>query len=201
MGGYPIREDDRRMDEAEFESVIDAARAGAEWAWSRLYHHLAGPVLGYLRSRGASEPEDALGEVFLQVARNTPGFRGDYRAYRSWVFMVAHNRVIDERRRRSRRPLSVAPAEDTDQGGGDVEDEALAGLATEGVVTLLGRLTDDQRNVLLLRVVGDLSLEQTAEVLGKKVGAIKALQRRAIARLRKTITGAYPDGVPRRLRG
>ena len=58
------------MQPAEFESVIEAARAGAEWAWSRLHGDLSGPVLGYLQSRGAVEAEDLLGEVFIQVARN-----------------------------------------------------------------------------------------------------------------------------------
>ena len=57
--------------------MLEAARAGAEWAWSRLYNDLSGPVLGYLRMRGAAEPEDLLGEVFLQVARNAVTFEGE----------------------------------------------------------------------------------------------------------------------------
>ena len=88
------------MDQAQFASVLEAAQAGAEWAWSRLYRDLAGPVLGYLRTRGAAEPEDLVGEVFLQVARNLGTFDGDYRSFRSWVFTVAHHRVVDERRRK-----------------------------------------------------------------------------------------------------
>ena len=142
-----------------------------------------------------------MGEVFVQVARNTPGFRGDYRGYRSWVFMVAHNRVIDERRRRNRRPSLVPADEAGEAGGGDVESEALAGLSTDAAVALLDGLTHDQRNVILLRIVGDLSLEQTAATLGKRVGAVKALQRRAIDRLRKTMPRAYPDDGSERLRG
>ena len=102
------------MEPAEFESAVEAAQAGAEWAWSRLYAELSGPVFGYLRSRGAVEPEDLLGEVFVQVARNIGSFRGDARSFRSWVFTIAHHRLIDERRYRAARwgpATSTAPLE------------------------------------------------------------------------------------------
>ena len=60
-------------------------------------------------------------------------------------------------------------------------------IAGEGAVRQLATLTDDQRAVLLLRVVADLSLAETAEVLGKPVGAVKALQHRALAKLRADV--------------
>ena len=69
------------------------------------------------------------------------------------------------------------------------------------MIGLLDDLTADQKSVVLLRIVADLSLEQTAEVLGKRVGAVKALQKRAFDRLRKTLPEAYPEMGERRLRG
>lgn len=189
------------MDNSEFTSILDAARAGAEWAWSRLYADLAGPVRGYVRARGAAEPDDVVGEVFLQVARNLAGFEGEYPAFRSWIFVIAHHRLIDERRRRSRRPEDPAEIPISVAAAIDVEGEAIDDLGTQRVIALLDDLTTDQKSVVLLRIVADLSLEQTAEVLGKRVGAIKALQKRAFDRLRKSLPEAYPESGERRLRG
>ena len=188
------------MDHSEFASILEAARAGAEWAWSRLYADLAGPVRGYASLRGAPDPDDIVGDTFLQVARNLTRFEGEYEGFRSWVFMVAHHRVVDDRRKRGRRredPVPVLP----DRGGGrDVESEALAALATAGVLEALEALSPDQRSVVALRFVADLSLRDTAEILGKRVGAVKSLQKRALDRLAKTLPGAYPDRSSERLR-
>jgi RNA polymerase sigma-70 factor (ECF subfamily) len=70
---------------------------------------------------------------------------------------------------------------------GDVESEALDKLALAEMIDLLAPLTDDQRDVVALRLIADLSLEETADVMGKGVGAIKALQRRAVGNLKKVL--------------
>ena len=90
--------------EQRFEPVLSAARTGAEWAWAELYREHAPAVLGYLRARRAPDAEDLLGEVFLQLARDLSGFEGDARAFRAWVFTVAHHRLLDDVRKRRRRP-------------------------------------------------------------------------------------------------
>lgn len=184
------------MDQAQFTSVLEAAQAGAEWAWSRLYDDIAGPVLGYLRSRGAAEPEDLVGEVFLQVARNLGTFRGDYAAFRSWIFTVAHHRVVDERRYRTRRPVDPGEVPESALGMGDTEAEALEQLATGEVIALLATLTPEQRDVLLLRVVGDLSVDEVAAIVGRRPGAVKALQRRGLEKLRRAISTVTPEADP-----
>ena len=89
---------------ANFEPALGAAKSGAEWAWALLYRDLAGPVTGYLASRGAPEPEDLAAETFLQVARNIQSFEGGEEAFRSWVFVIAHRRLLDVRRKRGRSP-------------------------------------------------------------------------------------------------
>lgn len=173
----------------QFLSVLSAAQEGSEWAWRILYDELAGQVRGYLRTRGARDPDDLLGEVFLQIARNLGGFSGGEAAFRSWVFMIAHHRVIDERRARNRRPESLVPADELRylEAHDDVEDEAMAGLSQQRVDELLERLTTEQQDVVALRVIGQLSLAEAAEVLGKTVGAVKALQHRAFLVLREAL--------------
>ena len=178
---------------SSFDSVLPAAQSGAGWAWERLYADLSGQVLGYLRGHGAVDPENLLGEVFLQLARNLPGFRGDEPSFRSWVFSVAYHRVLDERRTQRRRP--TVPLGDADGRGavGDAEDDAVHVLVTSEAVERLHALTPDQRDVVLLRVFGDLTVEQVASVLGRRPGAVKALQRRAFAALAR---GMSTQGVP-----
>lgn len=172
---------------AGFPEVLRAAQLGAEWAWRALYKDLSPAVLGYLRLRGVAEPEDLTGEVFVQVVRGLAGFSGDEKQFRSWVFVVAHHRILDERRLRTRRPAEPAGLETLESSGatGNVEDEAIDKLALAELRSVLDTLSGDQRDVLLLRIVGGLTLEETAAATGKRVGAVKALQRRGIAAIRR----------------
>ena len=134
--------------------------------------------------------------MFLQLARNLSRFRGNEGALRGWAFMIARNRLVDERRRAARRPQESLSAEAAARlpTATDVEEDALARLGDGRVRELLGRLTDEQRDVLLLRVVGDLSLEEVAQIVGKRIGAVKQLQRRALATLRRELE-TEPGGV------
>jgi RNA polymerase sigma-70 factor (ECF subfamily) len=178
-----------------FSEILDAAKSGAEWAWEDLYRELAGPVTAYLRSRGAADPDDVASETFLQVARNIKTFDGDYESFRSWIFVIAHRRLLDSRRAISRRPKTVSDdarlyvVPDVQQ----VDAEAMDLISTARMEELFDRLTENQRDVLALRVIGDLTVEQTADALGKRVGAVKALQRRALASLRRVMS---ESGVP-----
>lgn len=185
----------------EFPRVLDAARAGAEWAWRSLYQDLAPSVLGYLRARGAASPEDVCGDVFCQVVRDIHSFEGDEAGFRSWVFVMAHHRLIDEARRRKRRPeISVAGEELRAVGAhGDTETEALDRVEASRVTKLIGELTDAQRDVILLRLVGGLSIQEVAEVVGKGERAVKSLQHRGLEALRSKLEAEpNPHGVLRR---
>lgn len=173
-----------------FRGLIERARAGEEAAWSEIWSELSPVVLGYMRGNEAPDPEDALGETFLQVARDLSRFEGDWDAFRSWVFTVAHHRLIDARRRAARRPSD--PVAETPEPPGppaeDAADLAIARIGDREVLEVLGRLSEDQREVLLLRIVADLSLEQVAAAMGKRTGAVKQLQRRGLIALRKALT-------------
>ncbi|MGH2758612.1 MAG: RNA polymerase sigma factor [Actinomycetota bacterium] len=171
-----------------FPDTLQAARAGAPWAWTTLYRDLAPAVTGYLRAHGAREPEDLTSEVFVAVVRGLGDFKGDEAGFRSWVFVIAHRRLLDERRRNFRHPVDLVPTYvvDTPVEGADVE--ALARVSVEQIRALFSRLTDDQRDVLLLRIVAGLTVEEIAEAVGKRAGAVKALQRRGLAALARIIS-------------
>lgn len=171
-----------------FPQILAAAQANAPWAFQRLFEALSGAVAGYLRLQGAREPDDLVNEVFLGVFSGISTFDGSEEQFRSWVFTIAHRRLTDERRRFGRRPPLADHDSPAEAAGGNAEDDALRRMGTEGVRELLDGLAPDQRDVLLLRILADLTVEEVARTLGKSAGAVKALQRRGIAAIRREIS-------------
>jgi RNA polymerase sigma-70 factor (ECF subfamily) len=179
-----------------FDDVLAAAQAGAGWAFEVLYRDLAPAVTGYLRLHGAAEPDDLASETFIGVFTGLAGFRGDEEGLRAWVFTIAHRRLLDDWRRRSRRPqVADDPQEAGELVGGDVEDDVLGRMGTEEVTRLCGGLPADQRSVLLLRILADLTVEQVAQVMDRSVGSVKALQRRGLRTLRADLERTSPERV------
>ncbi|SEJ00618.1 RNA polymerase sigma factor [Demequina mangrovi] len=172
-----------------FESTLAAARLGEEWAWTALYRELAGPVRGYLAARRSPSPEDEAADTFLDVARGIDRFEGDESDLRSWVFAIAHRRMVDAVRRSGRRPETPVADEGLAQALRDVipsaEHQALLHSRSEGVEQLLATLSERQRDVLLLRVVAGLSGRETAAALEMSEPAVRVTQHRALAALRK----------------
>lgn len=154
-----------------------------------VYRTLAPAVLGYLRAQRAPDPEDTLGEVFLQVARDLPRFRGDDDALRRWVFSIAHNRLQDARRHEGRRPLlsdRALPERAGEQPTDPLDPE---------LVDALAELTPDQREVVVLRFVADLALADVARITHRRVGAVKALQHRALEVLERALSPTSEEGI------
>lgn len=170
-------------------SVIDAARAGHEWAFERLFRDLAQPIRGFAVGRGADDPEDLANEVLAEAFRDLPQFEGDETAFRAFAFHIARRRLIDSYRHQKRRP-SLVLGDVPSSPGADAGFSQAAG--TRAALALMQSLTHDQRDVILLRVVADLSLAETATVLDKPVSAIKALQRRALGSLRRELDSLPP---------
>jgi RNA polymerase sigma-70 factor (ECF subfamily) len=146
---------------------------------------------GYLRAIGQDEVDDLLDDVLFTVYRRLDRFEGGEAGFRSWVFTIAHIVAVDHYRRRRRRPEPV----DTS----DPRYMAVLGVlqGVDAIVTdqvlehrlqeVLDRLPDKQREVLLLRTVADLSVEQTATVIGRNPGAVRVLYHRALASVRRRI--------------
>jgi RNA polymerase sigma-70 factor (ECF subfamily) len=129
--------------------------------------------------------------VFVSVVRDITRFEGDEDGFRRWLFTIAHRRAVDAHRARTRRREDpVDPLEMPDEGraADDLTDAVVdaMGMGSRARQAVEG-LTEDQRAVILLRIIGDLSVADTAEVLGKQAGAVKTLQRRALAALRRAL--------------
>ena len=153
-----------------------------------LYRQLAPAVRGYLRAQGVPDPDDVLSEVFLHVARSLPRYKGDEDGVRPWVFAIARHRALDAHRRRARRPQT------SDAAVPEVAVTDRPGAMDPELVVALAQLTAEQREVVVLRFVADLSLEAVAEITGRPVGAVKSMQHRALGQLAR-ILGAHGGAV------
>lgn len=166
-----------------------------EGAFCAVYRELAPAVLGYLRARDVEDPEAMTQDVFLALYPQLRAVQGGARGIKSLVFSIAHARHVDEHRRRVKAPATVGYIPEADPRCCESAEEVLlTAESTEDVKTLLGTLQHDQQEVLALRIVADLSLEATSEIMGKSPGAIKQLQRRALCRLRK-LRPAWKEGA------
>ena len=145
-------------------------------------------MLGYLASKGVDDAEAATNDVFLAVLPQLSSVTGGVVGLKKFVFTVAHARMVDHTRRAARRPPSVPYSLDLDPRFTDsAETTALASFEGSNVKKLLEQLPTDQREVLLLRLVAELSLADTAAVMGRSQGSVKQLQRRGLLSLRAQI--------------
>jgi RNA polymerase sigma factor (sigma-70 family) len=156
-------------------------------------------VVSYLRGQGARDPEDLASEAFVGVLRNLHRFEGDDAAFRSWLLVIAHRRLVDQRRAQARRPTELVEPLRLVQLGEhraarstvrSTEDQALARLSARRLVRALAALTDDQRTVVLMHSVDDLSLPEIATALGKRLAAVKSLHHRGRAAAQRALAGA-----------
>jgi RNA polymerase sigma-70 factor (ECF subfamily) len=136
----------------------------------------AAELRGFLRRRGVAreDVDDSLHDVFVRALCSAYEERGQVRA---WLYVIARSVAIDYRRARYRRPAERLPA--------FYDREAPDVVMSRDLSPLLTCLTDAQRAVIEARYLRDWSLPQTERALGMSRGAVKALQHRAVAKLRE----------------
>ena len=168
----------------QFEGVIGGAKTGAEWAITALYREFGPGLLRYLRAQAPADGEDLASEVWMNVAAGVGRFQGDEAAFRCWLFSIARRRLIDFRRREQRRQTMLSSLEPTVASDAvDPEARALMASESEAALAHIATLPPDQAEVVLLRVVAGLDAEAVAAIIGKKAGAVRVLQHRALKRL------------------
>jgi RNA polymerase sigma-70 factor (ECF subfamily) len=170
----------------EFESVLCAAQAGAEWAVDVLFREYQPPLLRYLRACEPRAAEDLAGEVWLALAPKLAEFTGDEAGFRGWLFTVARRRLMGHRRQAVRRQTAPVPREQFDDfaAGDDTAAEGMATVATQQAVDrLVAHLSREQAEVVLLRVVAGLPVAEVARITGRTAGAVRVMQHRALRKL------------------
>lgn len=174
----------------EFDSRLVAAREGDEWALTEMYRALYPRILRYLRAVEPASADDLASDTWLDMVRGLVRFRGDEQALRAWAFTIARRRVSDFRRARARKAIvPTSPDRLVEAGGvGDAEEDALAALGTGWAVAVISSsLSAEQAEVVLLRVLGDLGVNEVARIVGKQPGTVRVLQHRALRRLARAL--------------
>ena len=183
-----------------FETVLAAARTGAQWAVAEMYRDLHPSVLRYLQAQEPGEAEDLAAEAWIDVAKGLARFEGDETHFRRWVFTIAHRRLVDWRRRTIRRRTSPALPDVLAEHSpsGDTEAEAMANISTQAALARIAALPADQAQVVLLRVLGGFSASEVGAIMGRRPGSVRVLQHRALQRLARQLSSEL---VTRQARG
>ena len=164
--------------------LIDSAKLGDKRAIGELYRRHVDMIYRYTYARvqNAEVAEDLTAQVFLKALEGLPSYKSTGVPFRAWLYRIAHARTVDHWRQQQRRQevelLDSLPAKDP--GPADIVD---ARSQWDMVVDLLAQLTDEQRDVVILRFIEGMSLAEVAVTMDKTVGAVKALQHRALTAL------------------
>ncbi|MPZ24201.1 MAG: sigma-70 family RNA polymerase sigma factor [Dehalococcoidia bacterium] len=167
------------------ESLVQAVRAGDARAWAELFDDNFQPLYRYAlcRVHDHHAAEELASQVFEEAMRGVNGFRYRGVPLRAWLYRIAHNLTVDHLRRKSRQPASTLFELEA-----NYDELQAAGVRTDFLRALRG-LTDDQQQVVVLRFLQDLSIEECAAITGKSPGAVKMLQSRGLERLRSLLQG------------
>jgi RNA polymerase sigma-70 factor (ECF subfamily) len=174
------------MTDFEFQQALLEARLGNERAFEVLWRQFNPRLVRVLHGLGGNQDVDDLASaVWVDVLRSLEGFRGDEDAFRGWLYTIARRRLIDLRRRESRRPQvsRFGPEDHEADLALDPAAAAEEGRATEAALALIATLPPDQAEVVLLRVVAGLDVAQVAEIVGRKPGTVRVMAHRGLRRL------------------
>ncbi len=170
-------------------AIVDAARAGDESALAELYSLYFPRVYRYILARMGNpyDAEDLTEEVFLRVLDAIERFQWREAPFSAWLFRIAHNAVVSQRRKEGARgrssPLSEALPVDS-QGPEEVVENR---LALYEIMRAAETLPEAQRRVISLRFAAGLSVAETARAMSKGEGNVKVIQHKAIAKLREML--------------
>jgi RNA polymerase sigma-70 factor, ECF subfamily len=171
------------------EQLVARAQAGDRDSLEDLYLQHFDRIYSYLHMTVGNrhDAEDLTTQTFLKMLESIGRFQWGSAPFSAWLFRIAHNLAIDYFRARRR----WQPEEEVPEPPGAVEssaeDEAIRALSSQSMFDLIEQLSDEQRDVLILKFVFDFSNVAAATVLDKTEGAVKSLQHRALASLQRHV--------------
>jgi RNA polymerase sigma-70 factor, ECF subfamily len=182
---------------AQLEALVVSAQAGETAAFEALYDHFYDRIYRYVsfKAGDATAAEDITEDVFLRMLKSIGSYKHRGHPFSSWLFRIAHNLVVDYFRKKGRDksvPLDKVLAV-VGESSVDLDNYVQTKLAMREVNAAMEDLTDLQRQVISLRFAGGLSVNETAQAVGRNENAVKALQHAGIKKLRKIL---MPGGAP-----
>jgi RNA polymerase sigma-70 factor (ECF subfamily) len=174
-------------------ALLERAKEYDPTALAELYDCYAPRMYAYIYRRvsDAALAEDLTSELFLRVLRAIQSERAWRDSFTAWLYRIAHNLVVDTYRRQPPPPLSLdeAPIQAEGNDPAELVQEAFNRARLQAAIQ---RLTPDQQQVLTLRFGEGLTARESAVIMNKTTGAIEALQRRALAALRRIVAEGTP---------
>lgn len=169
--------------------LLDEARDGSETAWHTIVTELGPSVAGYARAKGLSEPDDLMQEVFMNASMAIDRFNGDWDDFRAWLFTIAYRRIADAHRRayRTGSQVSIDTALAVAESRNGPDQAVMVAETTKESIAALDILTPIEREVVLLRIIGEMDSDEVAHIVGKRAGTVRVIQSRAIAKLRRVV--------------
>lgn len=173
------------MNRVEEQQLIQQAQEGSGEAFATLYREYVQQIHRYIyyRTRDQHLAEDLTADVFTKAIEGLPRYVDKGKPFISWLYRIAHARVVDHYRRQDRRPTATNVEEANLSVTPDMDASLIKQHASHALLTAIESLTVDQQQVIILRFIEGVPIEAVAEQLGKKGNAIKALQFRAVRSL------------------
>ena len=171
------------------DEVVEAVKRGERAAWEAAYVAYGKGMMGFLvlRLGDRDDAAEALSETFLRAIEKVSSLRGGADAFRAWLFRIARNVAVDRLRARNRIWLEADTPEAADLATGGPADTLIAAEDAAEVRAALSALPPDDREVVWLRVCAGLSSEEVGEIVGKKAGAVRMQQLRALEVMSKRL--------------
>ncbi|SDX54617.1 RNA polymerase sigma-70 factor, ECF subfamily [Modestobacter sp. DSM 44400] len=174
--------------------LVRRAQTGDAEGFGQLYDRYVDVVFRFLYHRvgDSATAEDFTSETFVRALRRIDSLTFQGRDVGAWLITIARNIVLDHvKSSRYRLEVTTADMRDADRATDGPEDAVLQGLTNAELLAGVAQLSDEQRECVVLRFLQDLSVAETAAAMGKKDGAVKALQHRAVRRLATLL----PEGL------
>lgn len=178
------------MDSKREQQLIRAAQRGNERAFGELYNAYVHDIYRYMLYRvGNSDvAQDLTAEVFLRAIEGLVRYQNREIPWLAWLYRIAHARVVDHYRRNKR----VGDQDDVDSldlpAEHNLDSDLMLNFQQQKLREALLKLSGDQQQVILLRFVEGYNIQQTADALGKTIGAVKMIQRRALQAMNVELT-------------
>ncbi len=184
--------------EVGIRNLVKKAKAGGDpEAFGQLYDEYIDQIFRYIYYKvgNFAEAQDLTGQTFLKSFENIDSYEMREVAFSSWLYRIAHNLVVDYFRRESKRekvPIDEQPP--TPSNRGNPVETVMADMESEWLYKAMQKLTHNQREVLVLKFIDNLSNGQVAEIMGISVGAVKSTQKRGLLSLNRILgNSSGPD--------
>jgi RNA polymerase sigma-70 factor (ECF subfamily) len=174
-------------DEAEIAGLVEKAAAGDFEAFGELYNIYLDRIYRYVfyQVKDKMTAEDLIEEIFVKAWKAIGSYRGKGQAFSPWLYRIAHNYLVDYfRKSQKHRSLEIEIA----AAAASLEQESERKAARQELMEAVSYLRDNQRQVIILKFIEGLDNHEIAQIMGKSQGAIRILQMRALATLRKRLS-------------